>query len=275
MKPASYFIFFLSRCSVRQVDILATTLEPIRHRDYTVAVNHQYPTSPLKKIKPKKPAKGKKKKGGLKKKSTKTETNRDTSTYQRTLNIDGTLAGATTPDSVIDLEQERLVSKEKKSINNKLLGEQLNRKQLSTIHQERTKDLTSADLNFSSVDEYADFLASRIVSESIPQTVKIFDPSELYAQDLASTIMHEAMDKVGMFMDVKEKSILEKASKTGLLLEAGDANNNVVQSHNVETKAEVSFNQTGIYPYARHDDSDTEDTGTVKVDTAVLDKYRK
>ncbi|XP_052767636.1 uncharacterized protein LOC128208212 isoform X2 [Mya arenaria] len=260
----------VDRCSIRQVDMLATTLEPIRHRDYTVAVQHQYPTTPLKKTRDNKPGKKKKKKLQKKKKTVRSETNKDSSTYQRTLNIDGTLAGATTPDSVIDPSEEKLIEREGQNLQRKLM----NQKQLSVIHQERTKDLSSADFMFKNVDEYAGSLASRIVSESIPQTVKIFDPSELYAQDLASTIIQEAMDSVGMFMEAKEKSMLEKTTKKHNFLEAVIEDKvDVVESN---FKQRVEFDGPGIFPDKPHFvDAEDEDDERKPMDTSILDKYRK
>lgn len=39
------------RCSIAQLDILATTLEPVRHRDYAAAYKHRYPSTPFKVLK--------------------------------------------------------------------------------------------------------------------------------------------------------------------------------------------------------------------------------
>ncbi|XP_052058643.1 uncharacterized protein LOC127698930 isoform X19 [Mytilus californianus] len=41
----------IDRCSITQLDILATTLEPVRHRDYAAAYKHRYPSTPFKVLK--------------------------------------------------------------------------------------------------------------------------------------------------------------------------------------------------------------------------------
>ncbi|XP_071159163.1 uncharacterized protein [Mytilus edulis] len=41
----------IDRCSITQLDILATTLEPVRHRDYAAAYKHRYPSTPFKILK--------------------------------------------------------------------------------------------------------------------------------------------------------------------------------------------------------------------------------
>ena len=45
------YICFVCRCSIAQLDILATTLEPVRHRDYAAAYKHRYPSTPFKILK--------------------------------------------------------------------------------------------------------------------------------------------------------------------------------------------------------------------------------
>ncbi|KAJ8308635.1 hypothetical protein KUTeg_013509 [Tegillarca granosa] len=37
----------VDRCSIRQLDIIATTLEPVKHRDYTTAFKRRYPSTPF------------------------------------------------------------------------------------------------------------------------------------------------------------------------------------------------------------------------------------
>ncbi|XP_045168387.2 uncharacterized protein LOC123531449 isoform X2 [Mercenaria mercenaria] len=275
----------VDRCSVRQVDMLATTLEPIRHRDYTVAVKHHYPSTPLKHIQDKQGRKKKKKK--VKKKTVRKEGNE----YQRSLNVDGTLAGAVTPESVIDTNQEILASHDQKDFEDKLAdGKTHQKKQLSTIPQEKTKEFTNVDDEFSDIDSYADSIAKRIIEESIPKTVQVFEPSELYAQDLASSIMQQAMAHVVDHMDEREKSIQSKIEKTRLPeLESEQPGHIDGPKPNEKRKEEVPVTEakdaTAVVPLPKHHhsqsykDNYTETTVTVAeekpVDMSVLDKYRK
>ena len=258
---------FYYRCSVRQVDILATTLEPIRHRDYTVAVKHQYPTTPLKNIQDKTGRKKKKKK--VKKKIVR----KDESEYQRTLNVDGTLAGAVTPESIIDTNQEVLASHRQRSFEEKLADGRTGKKQLSVIPQEKTKEFTNIDDQFSDIDSYADSVAKRIIDESIPQTVQVFEPSELYAQDLASSIMQQAMDHVVNIMDEKEKSIQKQTEKTRL---PEPDSVKPVEKANKDIPVVAKVQPPKVQ---KHKGNYTETTVTEveekPVDMSVLDKYRK
>ncbi|XP_060554051.1 uncharacterized protein LOC132715090 isoform X6 [Ruditapes philippinarum] len=254
----------VDRCSVRQVDILATTLEPIRHRDYTVAVKHQYPTTPLKNIQDKQ---GRKKK---KKKTKKKTVRKDESEYQRTLNVDGTLAGAVTPESVIDTNREVLASHDQETFKERLDESRTHKKQLSMIPQEKTKEFTNIEDKFDNVESYADSVAKRIIDESIPQTVQVFEPSELYAQDLASSIMQQAMEHVGNIMDEKEKSIKKQTEKTRL--PEAKPNEKPKEDVKVIAKVEPPKIQTHKGNYTETTATEVEEK---QIDLSVLNKYRK
>lgn len=241
--------------------MLATTLEPVRHRDYTVAATHHYPTTPLKKI-------NDTKQGKKKKKVTRKKSKKDNSTYMKSLNQDGTLAGADTPESFIDSSREADIRKGQQELQAKL-GEG----RLSTIRQEITGELTPTDATHS-VSDYAESLASRILKESIPKTVTVFDPADLYAQDLASSIMQQALDTVEMYMVAREKSMLEKMEQKRLpphsLNTADDADNK-------ENGKEILIPK-GIRPEVPKNvvTGETSTDITEKpVDMSVLDKYRK
>ncbi|KAL4238509.1 hypothetical protein ACF0H5_003217 [Mactra antiquata] len=243
----------VDRCSIRQVDMLATTLEPIRHRDYTVAVRHHYPTSPLKKVLNIPTKRKKKKKTKIKK-----DTKKLQEEVQRSLNVDGTLAGAVTPESVYDSSQVLTLYDQSKL-------EKAIKEPLSTITQEKTKEFTNIENKFNDIDSYADSLAGRIIEESIPKTVELFDPSELYAQDLASSIVQQALDNVVTYMDKREDSIAEKTKHIRLDLPLKDEEDHAARHDKVkEIMVERETTQTSI-----------TDKTEKKVDMTVLNKYMK
>lgn len=262
--------------------MLATSLEPIHHRDYTVAVKHHYPSTPLKHVQDK-PTKKKKKK-----KTKKKIVQKEHSEYLRSLDIDGTLAGAVTPESVIDINKEVLATHDSKDIQERLLkgGQTQRKKQLSVIKQEKTKEFTNVENEYSDVESYANSLAKRIIEESIPKTVQVFDPSELYAQDLASSIMQQAIDNVVDYMDEREQSIQKKTEQTRLDLpkSAGHDDIDGVKPSDKQRKDERPHNavvkHSGHHKAQKHkcDDSVITTTTAVqetKVDLSVLNKYRK
>ena len=229
------------RCSIRQADILATTLEPVRHRDYTAAANHYYPTTPLKTLHDDK--KGRKKK----KKVTRKKSRRDGSETSRSLNLDGTLAGADTPESVIDSSREEDVRRGHKEIRKKLGS----KRHLSMIEQESSSTVTG---QLDDMSDYAESMASKILQESIPKTC---EPTDLYAGDLASSIMNQALETVDLYLHHKEKSMFEKSR-----LPADNKNMDAKQLK-------------GIYPSTpRNERTDTDITEN-EVDMSVLDKYKK
>lgn len=234
--------------------MLATTLEPIRHRDYTVAVRHQYPTSPLKKVLDN-PKKKKKRKSKVKK-----DPKKEQEAVQKSLNVDGTLAGAVTPESVIDSSQVLTLYDQTKF-------EIAIKKPMSTILQEKTKDFSNFENKYDDIDSYADSLATRIVEESIPKTVELFDPSELYAQDLASSIVQQALDNVVTYMDKREESIVEK--NKNIRLEITQANDDVDR---VDVKNQLEKKETVA---REHTDTSLTDKREMKVDLSVLNKYMK
>lgn len=262
--------------------MLATSLEPVHHRDYTVAVKHHYPSTPLKLTQDKQTKKKKKKK------TKKKIVQKEHSEYHRSLNIDGTLAGAVTPESVVDSNKEVLATHDSKDIQERLLkgGQAQRKKQLSVIKQEKTIEFTNVENEYSDVESYANSLAKRIIEESIPKTVQVFDPSELYAQDLASSIMQQAIDNVVDYMDEREKSIQKKTEQTRLDLpkSAGHDDIDGVKPCDKQRKDERPHNavvkNSGQHKGQKHKCDDTVITTTTeiqesKVDLSVLDKYRK
>lgn len=72
-------LFLYIRCSIRQLDIIATTLEPIKHRDYTTAFKRRYPSTPFRKLKEREPEKKTEKK--KKRKSVSDDGNDDDDEY--------------------------------------------------------------------------------------------------------------------------------------------------------------------------------------------------
>lgn len=274
-----FSILFKNRCTVRQVDILATTLEPVRHRDYTVAAKQYYPTTPLKKLHDE-DKKCKKKK----KKLTRKKSRKDNTSNARSLNLDGTLTGAVTPESIIDSSREEAVRKGHKELHEKLGKE----RHLSAIEQEQTGEVTPGTGRTGTVSEYADSLASRILQESIPKTVEVFDPKDLYAQDLASSIMQQALDTVELYMIQKEKSMYEKTAKARLPPEdtqqGENRNNENIEEKenrdktdkNNEDKTEKEVPATILPHSSKPEKENTQTSITEKpVDITVLDKYRK
>ncbi|XP_052276224.1 uncharacterized protein LOC127875293 isoform X5 [Dreissena polymorpha] len=273
----------VDRCSMRQVDMLATTLEPVKHRDYTVAVNHQYPTTPLKKIRDNKK---KKKKAPAKKKKNKQKSVKEPSTFQLTLTREGTFANASSPVSVIDDDQENLLRSQGDVIYEKLESQTIT---YDGNHTQRTLDQSESRLQSTNIEDFANSLASRILLESIPKTVKIFDPSELYAQDLASTIVQQAMDSVELFMTAKEKSILERTTKLYTLIDEQEhgmreqvSYENMLATdplHNSPVAQVVSgkirLDGPGISPVKRVIVRSESEKPEKKVDMSILDKYRK
>lgn len=183
----------------------------------------------------------------------------------RSLNIDGTLAGAETPESVIDSSREGAVKRGQKELQEKLGI----KKQLSFIEKEQMTEHTSIDTaRFSDITDYAESLASRIIQESVPKSVNMFDPTDLYAQDLASSILHQALETVDLYMKEKERSVFERTANSRL-----PAYNDGEEDDKKEKTKEVQ----GIYPFTpKHERADTSTDITEKpVDTSVLDKYKK
>lgn len=156
---------------------------------------------------------------------------------------------------------------------------------MSAIEQEQTGEVTPGTGRTGTVSEYADSLASRILQESIPKTVEVFDPKDLYAQDLASSIMQQALDTVELYMIQKEKSMYEKTAKTRLPEDSqqGESRNNEnieenedKKDNNNEDKTEKEVPATILPHSSKPEKENTQTSITEKpVDMTVLDKYRK
>lgn len=203
-----------------------------------------------------------------------------TPTYEKSLNVDGTLAGAVTPESVLDLNQEVLASHDTTDLHNRLVD-------VPGVEQEKTKEFTNVNKEFNDLDTFADSLAGRIIDESIPKTIELFDPNELYAQDLASSIVQQAVENVVSYMDDREKSIKEKTEATRLSEPLPDQQDTVDGMKPCENQGEdmpVAVKQVTAAPQPEVD-KDTRQRDTVKptvtgnpvteVDLSILDKYKK
>ena len=225
---------FSFRCSLRQVDILATTLEPIKHRDYTVAVKHHYPTTPLKKTRDD-PTKKKRKKKKLRRK--KATEKKDLEAHDITLSSEHTiddflnLEGAETPESVIinipnfvTREGEKLLEdklnrlKKQRHKQDKLLRKQyeksLAKVKSDKVENDEIKNDYSITLTGSieTVDDFAGALAEKIIEDTLSFTnIEQDSMTSSYAQNLASAILTQAMDNVVDIMTEKEKLIEKKS----------------------------------------------------------------
>lgn len=248
------------RCSMRQVDMLATTLEPIRHRDYTVAAKHKYPATPLKKLPSDPNAKKKKKKG---KRRTGKAISRD---VERVKNMADPMRDAVTPHSIID-DTHLFTTHGQKELTDKLV-----KKQLSTIEQERTREFTN-EKDYDNVEGYAECLSARIIEESLPKTITVFEPSELYAQDLASSILQQALDNVNVHMNEKEKSIIRKTENTRL--PAGEPDNQKMQVKPVDTVKDGLDDRHVMSRGYSKERSLVREYDRPTPDLSILDKYKK
>lgn len=201
-------------------------------------------------------------------------------TYQNSLNVDGTLAGAVTPESVIDLSKDLLASHDTDDLHSRLID-------VPCREQEKTKEFTNVDKEFNDLDTFANSIAGRIIDESIPKTVELFDPAELYAQDLASSIVQQAVENVVGYMDDQEKSIQEKTEATRLAEPLPDQQDTIdgvkpCENQNKDMPVAVKQVTAALQPDV---DKDARQRDTVKptvtgdavmkVDMSILDKYKK
>lgn len=201
-------------------------------------------------------------------------------TYQNSLNVDGTLAGAVTPESVIDLSKDLLASHDTDDLHSRLIN-------VPCREQEKTKEFTNVDKEFNDLDTFANSIAGRIIDESIPKTVELFDPAELYAQDLASSIVQQAVENVVGYMDDQEKSIQEKTEATRLAEPLPDQQDTIdgvkpCENQNKDMPVAVKQVTAALQPDV---DKDARQRDTVKptvtgdavmkVDMSILDKYKK
>ena len=208
------------------MDILATTLEPVKHRDYTVAAKHHYPTTPLKKTRDD-PTKKKRKKKKLRKK--KPISDQDiTLSSEHTIEDFLNLEGAETPESVITdipnfvtregeklledklntlkqqrCRQERLL---RKQYENSLAKVQSDKANHDEITNENVDSITLTG-NIETVDDFAGALAEKIIDDTLSFTNIEQDSMTCYAQNLAGAILTQAMDNVVDIMTEKEKLI--------------------------------------------------------------------
>ena len=268
------FFDSIFRCSTRQVDILATTLEPIRHRDYVVAASHGYPISPLKKVKEARPLNRTKRKKVKKKERHHQQQDHVAETLVEDSAIftycGEALPGAETPVSVTEPDPTFFTPR----VESDLL-ERLTFPHKSSENHARSKEFTILERDYSSVSGFAETLATRIVEESLPRSISVFEPSELYAQDLASSILQQALDNVGNLMNEKAKSIESKVR-----LDEHVANQNLAQEDEKNDKKNVQVTDTRVV----HQEKDgTSKLQRVKsradlsqpIDFSLLDKYKK
>ena len=208
------------------MDILATTLEPVKHRDYTVAAKHHYPTTPLKKTRDD-PTKKKRKKKKLRKK--KPISDQDiTLSSEHTIEDFLNLEGAETPESVITDIPNFVTREGEKLLEDKLntlkqqrrRQERLLRKQYENSlakvqsdkanHDEITNENVDSIMvtgNMETVDDFAGALAEKIIDDTLSFTNIEQDSMTCYAQNLAGAILTQAMDNVVDIMTEKEKLI--------------------------------------------------------------------
>lgn len=230
------------------MDILATTLEPIRHRDYTVAVKHHYPTTPLKKTrdeftkKKKKKRKLKRKKVVEKKTIEKDEEAQDfTLSSEQTLDDLLNMEGKETPESVITSIPTFVTREGEKLLEDKLNSlKQQRRKQEKLLRKQYEKSLAKAksekanqedgnngdensinltdSIEINTLDNFAGALAEKIIDDTLSFTNTEQDSVALsYAQNLAGAILSQAMDNVVDIMNVKEKLIRERTVDSNTL----------------------------------------------------------
>lgn len=265
----------VDRCTLRQVDILATTLEPIKHRDYTVAVKHRYPTTPLKKIRDDPSKKKRKKKKLRKKKVVKKEIEAHDLTLSSEQTLDDMLdmEGGETPESVIISIPNFVTREGEKLLEEKLnilkqsklkLDKKLVKEQYEKLDKVKTDKLgQKADVNedydtkvedkFETVDDFAGALAEKIIDDTLSFTVTEQDSlTSSYAQNLAGAILTQAMDNVGDIMTEKEKLFEKKmidsnTHEAETAIKNSTVDNNTRRSSKIKDKEKIVSSHTQDY----------------------------
>ena len=236
------------------MDILATTLEPVKHRDYTVAAKHHYPSTPLKKTRDD-PTKKKRKKKRLRKR--KAALDKDSEAQDITLSSEHTiddflnLEGAETPESVITnipnfvtREGEKLLEdklnrlKQQRHKQDKLLRKQYENS-LAKVKSDKdnhdeinngNEDSITLTGNIETVDDFAGALAEKIIDDTLSFTNMEQDSmTSSYAQNLAGSILTQAMDNVVNIMTEKEK-LIDLKTVVANTLKSVDANDHVISN---------------------------------------------
>ena len=163
-----YQFAFLLRCSVNQLEILSTTFEPLRHRDYKHASLSRYPSAPFKE--------GKAKNGVKKKKSGNSRSSLSISRNKsREINLSqqrSTVEDKNMKDSKQSI-QDLSASLEVEARNNDDLESQMgliNSKAEKAELDEFKANMVEEKLNnsdYESVDQYASLLSSSIVMSAM------------------------------------------------------------------------------------------------------------